>query len=85
MSFQKKYARITKKPSALPAEDEFTPWYHLNLPQIPRPHPIPADRKRNIGRTRLRLLKISAEPLGKEFGAYPLLPCTKRQLSEKER
>ena len=45
--------------------------------------PVPTDRKRNIGRTRLRLLQISAEPLGKEFGAVLLLPCTNRQLSIK--
>ena len=37
-----------------------------------RPHPVPTDRKRNIGRTRLRLLKASAEPLGNVFGAVPL-------------
>ncbi len=48
-----------------------------------RPYPIPTDRKRNIGRARLRLLCISAEPLRKEFGAIPLLPCTERQLSER--
>jgi len=50
---------------------------------LQRPHPIPTDRKRNIGRTRLHLLYISAEPLRKEFGAIPLLPCTGRQLSER--
>ena len=48
-----------------------------------RPLPVPTDRKRDIGRTRLRLLQISAEPLRKEFGAVLLLPCTKRQLSGK--
>ena len=37
-----------------------------------QPHPILTDRKRNIGRTRLRLLDGSAEPLRKEFGAYLL-------------
>ena len=46
-----------------------------------QPHPILTDRKRNIGRTRLRLLDGSAEPLRKEFGAVLLLPCTRRQLS----
>ena len=48
-----------------------------------RPYPVPTDRKRNIGRTRLRLLNISAEPLRKEFGAFLLLPCTKRQFSDR--
>ena len=47
----------------------------------PRPYPIPTDRKRNIGRTRLYLLQVSAEPLRKEFGAVLLLPCTLWQLS----
>ena len=46
-----------------------------------RPYPIPADRKRNIGRTRLHLLICSAEPLRKEFSAVFLLPCTNRQFS----
>ena len=50
---------------------------------LSRPHPVPTDRKRDIGRTRLRLLKVSAEPLGKEFGAILLLSCTNWQLSEK--
>ena len=49
----------------------------------PRPHPAPTDRKRNIGRPRLHLLKASAEPLRKVFSAVPLLPCTGRQLSER--
>ena len=49
----------------------------------PRPHPIPTDRKRNIGRPRLHLLQFSAEPLRKEFGAILLLSCTERQLSER--
>ena len=48
------------------------PWYHLNLLRFLQPHPVPTDRKRNIGRTRLHLLQISAEPLGKEFGAILL-------------
>ena len=48
---------------------------------LQRPHPIPTDRKRSIGRARLRLLQVSAEPLRKEFGAVPLLSCTGRQLS----
>ena len=50
---------------------------------VRRPHPVPTDRKRNIGRTRLHLLKFSAEPLRKEFDAVLLLPCTNRQFSEK--
>ena len=77
------YLGVQKSPLQQ-AEDENNPWYHLNLPQNAA-FPVPTDRKRNIGRTRLRLLKISAEPLGKEFGAFLLLPCTKRQLSAKRR
>jgi len=50
---------------------------------LQRPHPVPTDRKRDIGRTRLRLLQVSAEPLRKEFGAILLLSCTGRQLSER--
>ena len=48
---------------------------------LQRPLPVPTDRKRNIGRTRLHLLDVSAEPLRKEFRAILLLPCTGRQLS----
>jgi hypothetical protein len=45
-----------KKSPLHPAEDEFTPWYHLNLPQKAA-SPVPTDRKRDTGRTRLHLLE----------------------------
>jgi hypothetical protein len=44
--------------------------------------PVPTDRKRNIGRTRLHLLKMVQQSRSERYSALALLlPCTKRQLS----
>ena len=54
------------------AEDEFTPWYHLNLPHSRGLIRSPQTVRAISGAPRLRLLQISAKPLRKVFGAVLL-------------